>query len=37
MVGIPPTAATYPSLDGDPNLEADKKAAAANLETGGIP
>jgi len=37
MVGGPPTAATYPSLDGDASLETEKKAMAAKLESGGTP
>jgi urea transport system permease protein len=37
MVGGPPTAATYPSLDGDGAQQAEKKALAANLESGGTP
>ena len=37
MVGVPPTSATYPSLDGDPAQEAEKKGMAAKLESGGTP
>jgi len=37
MVGDQPTTATYPSLDGDPALQAEKKAQASILESGGTP